>query len=145
MGQTSQTPSFQLSRDGSMFFITDTVSKSSSEQNSFDQMRQHNCSSIHQQTRGNQVSSSLLTNMGVMELGTRPEYQAKSCSYSRKIKHFSRSIEPWKTQTKRMNVEEGNCTENISNVGSFPDRHVYIHSQSSNSNLLHFLTIKHMH
>ena len=140
MGQTSQTPSYQLSRDGSSVFITEAFSKTNSEQNSFDQMRQHNCSSIHQQTRGNQVSSSLLPNMGVVELGNRPEYQAKSCSYSRKIKHFSRSIKQGKNQTNRMDVEEGNCTENFSNVGSSPDRYVCIHSQPSNSNLLHLVS-----
>lgn len=140
MGQLSPEMAYQLSRDGSSIFDFETLSKTNSKQNSVDQMRQHNSSSVHKQTRGNKISSSLLSNLGSLELGNKSKYQIEGCTYSWEVECFSRSFEQGQDQTNRMDVEQRNSSDNFSNVGTSIDRHVCISSQSSNSNILYMVS-----
>lgn len=61
MGQLPPELAHQLSRDGSSIFDFETFSKTYSKQNGVDQLRQHNSSTVHEQTRWNEISSSLIS------------------------------------------------------------------------------------
>lgn len=98
-------------------------------------MRQHNSSSVRKQTRGNEISSALLQN-----LGNKSKYQIKGCTYSWEVECFRRSFEQGNDQTNRMDVEQRNSSDNFSNEGTPIGNHVCISSQSSNSNIFYVVS-----
>lgn len=98
-------------------------------------MRQHNSSLVRKQTRGNEISSALLQN-----LGNKSKYQIEGCTYSWEVECFRRSFEQGHDQTNRMDVEQRNSSDNFSNEGTPIGNHVCISSQSSNSNIFYVVS-----
>lgn len=95
----------QLSRDVSCFSNFGTFSVSSSQQNSFDQMRHYNFSTIYQKTRSDPNLHAFVIKRG----NFRTECLSKSNSYCRENEYSSRPFESRLDSTKKMDVQ------NISN------------------------------
>ena len=82
--------------------------------------RQLNCSGLHQQGGGHEISSPLSTNVGDFQLGGKSQYKIKSGPHSGKEKCYcGRSVKKSEVpQIDRMVSEQGSCEKDFSN---FPD------------------------
>ena len=113
-----------------------TFSKRIDRTDCVDQMRQHNSSSICEQTGGYTVSSTMLQNLGPMELSNREQNSVESSSYCRQEKRSGGSVEQEQNSTNRMDFMQCSSPENISNLGFPTDRSVCVDKEPSNSDIL---------
>ena len=100
------------------------------------QVRQFNRGSIYKQTRRNTVSPVMFQNMGNMELGNSKPNLHKSSSRCRQGQHFGRQTEQVQGNTHRMDLEQGHCTSDFSEVGLPNGRSVCVPSEQTNTSLL---------
>ena len=114
--------------------------RSSSEQNCFDQMRQHNCGTYQHTTGGGRISTSLFSDVVYLELSNRWQCLSESSSYCRVKKYSSRSLEPSPDSTNRMDLNISILQNFFSDFWTSPHRHVCIQLQSWNTDLLHMVS-----
>ena len=124
------------SRNGSSVSSVETFHSQSERSNYPNQVRQFNRGSIYKQTRRNTVSPVMFQNMGNMELGNSKPNLHKSSSRCRQGQHFGRQTEQVQGNTHRMDLEQGHCTSDFSEVGLPTGRSVCVPSEQTNTSLL---------
>ena len=119
-----------------VFLVSKTFRSQSEMSNYPNQVRQFNRGSIYKQTRRNTVSPVMFQNMGNMELGNSKPNLHKSSSRCRQGQHFGRQTEQVQGNTHRMDLEQGHCTSDFSEVGLPNGRSVCVPSEQTNTSLL---------
>ncbi|CAC5356039.1 unnamed protein product [Mytilus coruscus] len=113
-----------------------TFSKLSDREICTDKIRQHNIGPVHQQTRGDQITSVVLQNLGTLDFSNSIQYNPESSSYNGKEKHNCRLSEQEKNSAYRVVTEHSNCTETFSLVGPTPDGFICLGREPSDESVL---------
>lgn len=111
------TMAHQLFRNEGSNFDPETLSKPIKGQMCIDQKRQHQRSSIHQSSRGDEVSKPLFSDLGIMADSDSGRDRIEICPYSRQEKCVSRSVESGKNSPNRMVFEQDSCQSDFSFMG----------------------------
>ncbi|CAC5410887.1 unnamed protein product [Mytilus coruscus] len=117
MVRNTEQEAYKFPRIGSSVFNAETLPKSVERSISIcsDKIGQYHSGSIYKQTRGDEITHSLLPNMGFMESCNSKQYSVEGCSYNRKIEHFSRPTQSNHCSTYRMVSEQTYSSKSISN------------------------------
>ena len=99
-------------------------------------MRQYLCSTTYFETRGNKISSTVLQNMGFMELCHSQQHQFEGCSHIGGSEQTYGQVEQEKGYGNRMVTQQVSCTSIISDLGVSINRPVYLSRESSDSDFL---------
>lgn len=118
---TSKTPAYKLSGDGSGDQVCRAFSPVFSQQNCIDSFRQYDYGSIHQQTRGYEISESLQQSLGPLDDCSSEWDNSESSSCVRQIELSSRCIESSVSKRDRVVPVQISCEENIQSLGYSAD------------------------
>ncbi|CAC5406640.1 unnamed protein product [Mytilus coruscus] len=113
-----------------------TFSKLSDREICTDKIRQHNSGPVHQQTRGDQITSVVLQNLGTLDFSNSIQYNPKSSSYNGKEKHNCRLSEQENNSAYRVVTEHSNYTEPFSLVGPTSDGFICLGREPSDESVL---------
>ena len=133
----SETLAHKLSRNEGCYSNNKTFSESTAGQGSFDQKRQHKCGPVYQSSRGHEIAKSLFSDVGIVATSHRKQYDFESGSHYRQQKHFSRPVEPNQNPSNGMDIEQGGCKTDFSNLGETFDRSVCFGRQQTDRDILH--------
>ncbi|XP_071133050.1 uncharacterized protein [Mytilus edulis] len=126
----------KLPRIRSSSAYNQTFSKISDREICTDKIRQHNSGPVHQQTRGDQITSVVLQNLGTLDFSNSIQYNPESSSYNGKEKHNCRLPEQEENSAHRVVTEHSNCTETFSLVGPTSDGFICLGRESSDESVL---------
>ena len=136
LARQDENSAHKQSRTRSSIPNSKTFSTSVEKQISLGTIRQYNSSTIHQQTRGDQISTTMSGNLEIMESSIRKQYDSNSSSHSRGEQHFSRPVESFQNKINRMVIKPVSNSTNFQHVGNAIDRSICISPESESSSVL---------
>ncbi|VDI03229.1 Hypothetical predicted protein [Mytilus galloprovincialis] len=139
MGCFREQETHKLPRIRSSSAYNQTFSKISDREICTDKIRQHNSGPVHQQTRGDQITSVVLQNLGTLDCSNSIQYNPESSSYNGKEKHNCRLPEQEENSAHRVVTEHSNCTETFSLVGPTSDGFICLGRESSDESCVCFV------
>lgn len=128
--------SYQLSGVGSSVFNNQTLYPGFERPECPNQVRQHYCSTVHQQTGGHQIDTDVLQDLGPMEFCHRKQNVSQSSPYFRHSECLSGPVVQEQNYSNRMDSTEVCSSEKFSDLGLSYDRFVCLNKKSSNTNFL---------
>ena len=131
----SQT-TYQYLRNGSSDSNNKIFSSTTTRSECSVAMRQYNSGTKLPETRRDQVSQSLLQDLGTLSNDNKTSHSDSSCTFSMPQKYFGRPIIQDQSSTSRMGFERSNHEQDICNFGETYDRPICIGQQSQTANIL---------
>ena len=137
---SSTTPAHKLLRDGGSVFVGKTTSSLPESQICTSTIRQYDCSTVHQQAGGNQITQPLSAELGSVDVGFREQYTLEGRTYCRIKKYPSRFPEQTQGERDRMVSGQISCAKNISSMGTTSDGFICNNGKQENTSVLHMGT-----
>ncbi len=114
-----------------------TLQRSDQEQVGPSKIRQHNCSVLSEQTRGDKIPRPLFSVMAAPEVVHGSKHNHKSSPHSRTIKRDSRqTVQRNPIKSDRMVIDISNSESNILDLGSSSHRPVRLNREQETSDIL---------
>lgn len=134
--ESRKTTSHQCFRDGSSFSVNNTIPSTSERQKHPHSVRQLLCSKVSECTGRDTFTGTVHEDLETMAVSFGKQYSNESRTHCGQEKCISGSTQQSKNPPNRMDIEQGNSSKSISNMGQSTNRSVCLKSKLSNSNLL---------
>ena len=109
---------------------------STSRSECINQVRQHNCLSVHQSSRWNKVCTVVCSDSGPLAIGSEIQHQSESSTYYGKQKCTGRHFESPISETNRVVIEQSNSMGNFQVMGSAINRSILNNGKQEDSSVL---------